>query len=113
MTDKDCIFCKIAAGAFNTEFIVETEDYVSFKDLNPQAPVHALVIPGEHFASLNEMDNVELMGKLLEGAKQTAEALDVGDNYRLVINTGKGAGQTVSHIHIHILGGRSIKWPPG
>ncbi len=113
MIDKDCIFCKIASGQLNTEFILETEDYVSFKDINPQAPVHALVIPKAHFASLNEIDNTQLMGNLLEGAKKTAEKLGVGDNYRTVINTGKKAGQAVFHIHIHILGGRYMDWPPG
>jgi len=113
MAQKDCIFCKIANREFNTEFIVETDDYVSFKDLSPQAPVHALVIPKRHFASLNDMDGHELMGKLLEGAKQTADRLGVGENYRVVINTGELAGQTVFHIHLHVLGGRAMQWPPG
>lgn len=96
-----------------TEFIVETEDYVSFKDISPQAPVHALVIPREHYPSLKEMEDTELLGKLLKGAKQTAEKLGVGDNFRTVINTGKGAGQVVFHTHIHVLGGRAMQWPPG
>ncbi len=113
MTQKDCLFCKIAQGAFNTEFIIETEDYVSFKDISPQAPVHALVIPKIHFDSLNRMQEPELMGKLLEGARQTAQKLGIEDNYRLVINTGEKAGQTVFHIHIHVLGGRAMQWPPG
>ncbi len=110
---KDCIFCKIANKEINTELIVETDDYVSFKDLSPQAPVHALVIPKEHFASLNEMDNPELVGKLLAGARETAKKLGVGENYRVVINTGEMAGQTVFHIHLHVLGGRAMQWPPG
>ena len=113
MTNKDCIFCKIAKGEFNTELIVETKDYVSFKDLNPQAPVHALVIPRKHFASINDIEDPELIGKLFKGAKQTAQKLGVGENYRLVVNTGKQAGQEVFHIHIHVLGGRDMQWPPG
>jgi len=111
--DNDCIFCKIAAGEFNTEFIVETEDYVSFKDLNPQAPVHALVIPKKHFVSINEIEDTELLGKLFQGARQTAEKLGVGDGHRLVVNTGEKGGQTVFHMHIHVLGGRNMQWPPG
>lgn len=113
MTQKDCIFCKIARGEFNTEFIVETEDYVSFKDLNPQAPIHALVIPKAHYDSLNQMQEPELMGKLIEGAKQTAQKLGIGQDYRLVVNTGEKAGQTVFHIHVHVLGARVMQWPPG
>ena len=113
MTNKNCIFCKIANKELNTEFIVETEDYVSFRDIEPQAPVHALVIPKKHFVSLNEIDSTELMGKLLKGARETAKKLGISDNYRLVINTGRKAGQTVFHIHIHVMGGRIMNWPPG
>ena len=110
---KDCIFCKIANKEIKTEFILETDDYVSFKDVTPQAPFHALIIPREHFSSLNELKNVELMGKLLEGVQKTAEKLGIKENYRTVINTGKGAGQAIFHVHIHILGGRPLNWPPG
>jgi len=110
---EDCLFCKIARGELNTDFIVEADDYVSFKDINPQAPVHALVIPREHFTSLNDMDDPDLMGKLLQGARQTAEKLGAGDGYRVVINTGEKAGQAVFHIHVHVLGGRPLQWPPG
>ena len=110
---KDCIFCKIATKEIQTEFILETDDYVSFIDITPQAPFHALIIPREHFSSINELKNVELMGKLLEGVQKTAEKLGIKENYRTVINTGKGAGQAVFHVHIHILGGRPLNWPPG
>ncbi|HSA06588.1 MAG TPA: histidine triad nucleotide-binding protein [Candidatus Gastranaerophilales bacterium] len=113
MTQENCIFCKIVNREFKTDFIVETQDYVSFNDITPRAPIHALVIPKKHFASLNEIEDVELMGKLLKGAKETAAKLGVADNYRLVINTGEKAGQAVFHIHIHVLGGRSMQWPPG
>jgi len=111
--NKDCIFCKIINKEIKTEFILETNDYVSFKDVNPQAPFHALVIPKEHFASLNEIKNLELMGKLLEGAKKTAEKSGLKENYRIVINTGEEAGQAVFHVHFHVLGGRPLNWPPG
>ncbi len=113
MPKDDCIFCKIAKGEIKTEFIAEAEDYVSFKDINPQAPAHALVIPREHFESLNEVDSPKIMGNLLEGAKKTAEKLGIRDNYRVVINTGSQAGQAVFHIHLHVLGGRAMQWPPG
>lgn len=110
--NNDCIFCKIANGEIKTEFIVETDDYVSFKDLNPQAPVHVLVIPKKHFASLNETEDAELIGKLLKGAQKTAEKLGIKDNYRTIINTGKEAGQTVFHLHLHVLGGKPLSWNP-
>ncbi len=109
----DCIFCKIAAGEFNTEFISETDDYVAFKDLNPQAPVHVLVIPKKHSASLNETESQQLLGALLNGAKETANKLGIAEGYRVVINTGAEAGQTVFHLHLHVLGGRQMNWPPG
>jgi len=113
MTETNCIFCKIANKEIKTDFITETDEYVAFYDLHPQAPVHALVIPKKHFASLNEITDEQLMGKLLSGAKKTAEKLGIDDNYRTVINTGKGAGQAVFHVHFHILGGRPLNWPPG
>jgi histidine triad (HIT) family protein len=109
----DCIFCKIAAGEFNTEFIAETDDYAAFNDLNPQAPVHVLVIPKKHSASLNETESKELLGTLLSGAKEVAEKTGIADGYRVVINTGREAGQTVFHLHLHVLGGREMNWPPG
>jgi len=113
MAEQDCIFCKIADKVIKTDFICETEDYVSFNDITPQAPVHALIIPKKHFSSLNDIDDTQLMGKLLEGAKRTAEKLGIKENYRTVINTGREAGQAVFHLHIHILGGRPLNWPPG
>ena len=113
MSEQNCIFCKIANREINSNLIIETEDYVAFNDLSPQAPAHALVIPKKHCASLNEMDNAELLGKLLIGARKTAEKLNIKDGYRVVINTGAEAGQTVFHIHVHVLGGRPMKWPPG
>ncbi len=110
---QDCIFCKIANGEIKTDFIIETEDYVSFNDISPQAPFHALIIPKKHFSSLNELEDIDLMGKLLNGVQKTAEKLGIKENYRTVINTGKEAGQVVFHVHLHVLGGRPLNWPPG
>ena len=109
---QDCIFCKIAAGAFDTEFVHETENVVVFRDLNPQAPEHLLVIPRKHYESLNETDDVNLLGEMLFAVKKTTEKLGLKE-YRAVINTGKEAGQSVWHVHIHILSGRQMLWPPG
>jgi histidine triad (HIT) family protein len=110
---NNCIFCKIANKEIKTDLILETEDYVSFNDMSPQAPFHAIVIPKQHFSSLNDVENTEIMGKLLDGARKTAEKLGIKENFRIVINTGKEAGQTVFHIHLHVLGGRQMNWPPG
>lgn len=112
MKDNNCIFCKIANGEIPVEPVWENEKVFAFKDANPQAPVHILVVPKEHYASLKELDSKDLMGELINGVKSTAEALQLSD-YRTVLNTGKGAGQEVFHIHFHILSGRDFKWPPG
>ena len=113
MSEIDCIFCKIANKEIDTNFITEADDYVSFKDINQQAPVHALVIPKKHFSSINEIDEVKLLGTLMDGSRKTAEKLGIQDNYRLVVNTGELAGQSVFHLHVHVLGGRPMLWPPG
>ena len=109
---SDCIFCKIANNDFNTEFLYEDERVVAFKDLNPQAPVHVLVIPRTHFDTIKEMTEEILVGRLITVAGKVAENLNINE-YRLVINTGKQAGQTVFHTHVHLLGGRPMAWPPG
>ena len=100
----DCIFCKIAGGEFNTPFIVETEDYVAFNDINPKADTHVLVVPKKHYDSLNELDDEIILGKLLGGVKRVAAELGL-KSYKTVINTGKDAGQEVFHLHIHVLSG--------
>ena len=109
---SDCIFCKISNGDFNTEFLFEDEQVVAFKDLSPQAPVHILVIPKDHSDSIKEMQDEAQVGRLITAAKQVASQLGLHD-YRLVVNTGSEAGQTVFHTHLHLLGGRAMKWPPG
>jgi len=112
MKKEDCIFCKIANGQIPCNFVYETEDVVAFDDLNPQAPVHTLIIPKEHYDNLSSIDKPELLGKLMMAVKEVAKIKGV-DSYRTVINTGEQAGQSVFHIHIHILAGRPLLWPPG
>lgn len=100
---EDCIFCKIINGDFNTEFVYETDKLVVFKDINPKAPIHLLVVPKLHVESLNELDDKELLGDLLIGVKEVTKKVGL-KSYRTQINTGKEAGQEVFHLHIHILG---------
>lgn len=101
---SDCIFCKIINGDFNTEFVYENEYAVVFKDINPKADIHLLVVPKSHVESLNELNDETLLGKLMMTVKETTNKLGI-KSYRTVINTGKEAGQEVFHLHIHILSG--------
>jgi histidine triad (HIT) family protein len=109
---SDCIFCKIAAGEFNTQFLFQDDRVVAFNDLSPQAPVHILIIPKDHYPSIKNITDEQLIGHLFTAAKEVAEKLGLTD-YRTVINTGPKAGQTVFHLHLHLLGGRAMTWPPG
>ena len=109
---EDCIFCKIANKEIPTEFVYEDEHVVAFRDLNPQAAIHVLVIPKEHYASINEVTDKEVFAHLMYGVQKTTEKLNIKE-YRTVINTGAAAGQTVFHIHVHVLSGRDFLWPPG
>ena len=102
---NDCIFCKIISGDFGTEFVYENEYCVAFNDINPKAPVHILVVPKVHVASLNELEDKHLMGDLLMAVKETAKKAGLSA-YRVQINTGKEAGQEVFHLHLHILGNK-------
>lgn len=102
---ENCIFCKIISGDFNTEFVHENEHAVVFKDINPKADIHLLVVPRVHVESLNELDDEKLLGKLMMTVKETTKKLGI-KSYRTVINTGKEAGQEVFHLHIHILSGK-------
>ena len=101
----DCIFCKIISGDFGTEFVYENDYAVVFKDINPKADTHLLVVPKLHVESLNELDDKNLLGELLLTVKTVTKNLGI-KSYRTVINTGKEAGQEVFHLHIHILAGR-------
>ena len=104
---SDCIFCKIINGDFGTEFVYENESAVVFKDINPQAETHLLVVPRLHVESLNELNDKNLLGQLLMTVKSVTEKLGI-KSYKTLINTGKDAGQEVFHLHIHILAGRII-----
>ena len=101
----DCIFCKIINGDFNTEFVYENENAVVFKDINPKADIHLLVVPRLHVESLNELDDKNLLGELMMTVKAVTQKLGI-KSYKTVINTGKEAGQEVFHLHIHILAGK-------
>lgn len=111
----DCLFCKIVNKELDSEIVAETEGAVAFKDINPAAPTHILVVPRRHIASvadLSESDG-DLLAELFQMIKQVADDAGIADRYRVVSNKGKGAGQSVFHLHFHVLGGRSLSWPPG
>lgn len=110
----DCLFCRIARKEIPASLVAETDDYVAFRDINPQAPLHVLVIPRAHVSSLNEAKDAEMLGGLLLAAADIAKREGVAESgYRTVLNTNRGAGQTVFHVHLHLLGGRPLGWPPG
>ena len=114
MSDENCLFCKIIDGKIPGEFVHQDDSCVVISDINPQAPMHLLVIPREHFESLNEASQKDesLLGHLLRIGARMANK-EGHDNFRTVINTGSGAGQSVFHLHVHVLGGRNMSWPPG
>lgn len=112
----DCLFCKILNGEMKSDIVHEDDHVVGFRDINPQAPHHVLFIPREHIATLNdvETEHAELLGRLFLAAKQYANDNGIADDgYRTVINCNEGAGQSVFHVHLHLLGGRRMEWPPG
>jgi histidine triad (HIT) family protein len=111
----DCLFCAIAGGEIPATLVGETDRVLAFHDINPQAPTHVLVISKAHYpdlAALAASDDA-LLGELIRQAHQAATAEGIGDSYRVVFNTGAHAGQEVPHVHAHLLGGRSLTWPPG
>ena len=116
MTEQDCIFCKVVAGEISADIIHTDERAVAFRDINPQAPVHVLVIPRAHMDSLDDASGRDegVLGHLLRVAARVANAEGLSESgYRTVINTGAGAGQSVFHLHLHVIGGRPLNWPPG
>jgi histidine triad (HIT) family protein len=116
VTDQTCLFCSIVEGAIPAEVVHETENVLVFRDVGPQAPVHLLVIPKRHVASLADAgeDDRELLGEVLLAAGHVARSEGVSEpGFRCVLNTGDDGGQTVHHLHMHVLGGRSMAWPPG
>jgi histidine triad (HIT) family protein len=110
----NCLFCRIVRREIPATLVAETADCVAFRDINPQAPVHVLVVPREHVSSLNEATDATMVGRLSLVAADIAKREGISEGgYRTVINTNADAGQTVFHIHLHLLGGRPMKWPPG
>ena len=116
MTTESCIFCRIIAGEIPTDFLHNDDLVVAFRDLTPKAPTHILLMPRRHIQSAAELtaDDSEVLGRLFAVAANLARDTGIaGTGFRLVTNSGKGAGQSVPHLHFHLLGGRSMRWPPG
>ncbi len=114
--EETCIFCRIIAGSIPARLAHEDDHTLAFHDIDPRAPVHVLIIPRKHIAAVDLLEeaDAELMGRLMLTGRKLARELGVADSgYRLVVNNGADAGQTVDHIHMHLLGGRPFKWPPG
>jgi histidine triad (HIT) family protein len=111
----DCLFCKIAAKKIPSKIVYEDADVFAFEDIGPQAPTHILICPRKHFASLSEAtaEDQAVLGKLQLVAAELARKWNLSQGYRTVINSGPGAGQSVFHLHLHLLGGREFAWPPG
>lgn len=110
-----CVFCRIATKEIPATIVFEDEDFVAFRDLSPQAPTHVLVIPKRHIASLDDVEesDADLLGRMLLAARTVAAQEGLKKGYRVVTNCGSGAGQSVFHLHLHVLGGRPMSWPPG
>lgn len=113
--DKDCLFCKIVSGDIPATIVHASEHTVAFRDVNPQAPTHVLVVPRDHYENAAETAHYAptAVADMIGTAREVAELEGLADGYRLVFNTGAEAGQTVFHAHLHVLGGRSMQWPPG
>ena len=113
MSDN-CLFCRIARGEIPSTRVAATDDAIAFRDIDPKAPTHVLIIPREHVASLAEADDPRMLGSLLAFAAAVARSEGVeSSGYRVVINTGRDGGQSVDHLHLHVLGGRQMSWPAG
>jgi len=113
---EDCLFCKIIKKEIPSDIVFENKNILAFKDIDPQAPVHILIIPKEHITTTNDLEksHKELIGEMLLTAKELAIEFGIAkDGYRTVFNCNKSGGQAVYHIHLHLLGGRQMKWPPG
>lgn len=113
---ESCLFCKMASGEIRPDVVYETDDVLAFRDLNPQAPTHVLIIPKKHIATTNDLslDDAELVGRLMVAAKEVAAREGIAERgYRTVLNCNAEAGQAIFHIHFHLIGGRRMGWPPG
>jgi histidine triad (HIT) family protein len=115
MTDQNCLFCRIIRGEISAKKIFEDDHVFAFEDINPQAPAHVLIVPKKHLAGLKEADaaDAEIIGRCHLAAAQIARQRKIEQGYRTVLNVGPGAGQSVFHLHVHLLGGRPLSWPPG
>ena len=116
MTEPDCLFCKIIADEIPADIIYESTDAIAFRDINPQAPTHVLIVPRQHIATINDLENsdTDAVGQLFLAARDVAKQEGFAeDGYRATMNCNAAAGQTVFHIHLHLLGGRNFTWPPG
>jgi histidine triad (HIT) family protein len=115
VTDPDCLFCKIVAEELPAEVVLDRDDVLAFRDVNPQAPTHVLVVPKEHVASLEALGagHKRLLASLVDAVNEVARANGVNGGFRMVTNVGAAAGQSVDHLHLHVLGGRAMTWPPG
>ena len=116
MSESNCLFCKILAGEIPADIVYESETAIAFRDINPQAPTHVLIIPRKHIARISDIgeDDQSIVGSLFSAAREIATAEGMADEgYRAVMNCNEAAGQTVFHIHLHLLGGRDLHWPPG
>ena len=112
----ECLFCKMASGEISPDIVYETDEVLAFRDIHPQAPHHVLVIPRQHIATINDMngEHAELVGKLYLAAREVAQRCGMEESgYRTVMNCNGDGGQTVFHMHLHVLGGRPMRWPPG
>lgn len=113
---ENCLFCKMARGELRPDMVMETEELIAFRDINPQAPTHILVVPRQHISTLNDLEATDaaLLGRLALAAREIAQREKIAESgYRLVMNCNRDGGQTVFHIHLHLLGGRPMTWPPG
>ncbi|MFN8158473.1 MAG: histidine triad nucleotide-binding protein [Candidatus Nanopelagicales bacterium] len=112
---SDCLFCAIVAGDIPATVVHETDDVLAFRDISPQAPTHVVVVPKAHHADAAALAaaDPELAGRLLAAGAEVAATEGLADGYRFVLNTGRDGGQTVFHVHLHVLGGRPLTWPPG
>ena len=113
--DPDCLFCKIVAGEVPADVVLDRDDLLAFRDVNPAAPTHVLVVPKEHLPSLAAVTgaHADLLAGLVGAVNEAAEAEGVAGGFRMVTNIGPDAGQSVDHLHLHVLGGRRLGWPPG
>lgn len=112
----DCLFCRMANGEIKPELVMESDELIAFRDISPQAPTHILVVPRQHISSLNDLPPADagILGKMILAAREIAKQEGIAaSGYRLVMNCNKGGGQTVFHIHLHLMGGRAMTWPPG